>query len=180
MSLLWFASRGDSAGRLNAMDSLLLPSLFLLHVYKKGCRPFQSLSALPHAEAVAIMSKLYIEGSVFWERFKDPDGYLSFRKQVEENLRSGFVSKGGRPKAHYPICLMLGRPTWPEQVMNAATIETTDEIEVPLSTIEADQISFTYPDSMVKLQPTSCAALKSNCKQRRSGQSNFWVTLSLN
>jgi hypothetical protein len=54
------------------------------------------------------MTRLYIEGSVFWERFKDPAGYLSFRKWVEQKLRNGFIEKGGRPKSEYPIYLVLG------------------------------------------------------------------------
>ncbi len=122
---------------------------YLLHVYKKGSRPFQSLSALPREQALQLMAKLYIEGSAFWQRFKDPEGYLSFRRQVEQNLRSSFLAKGGRPKAQYPIYLVWGRPKWFDLVADAATLETTHEIRVPLSLIDKDQISFTYPDSMV-------------------------------
>lgn len=122
---------------------------YLLHVYKRGCRPFQSLSALPQQQALAIMSTLYVEGSMFWQRFKDPLGYLTFRRKVEENLRHGFVAKGGRPKEPYPIYLVLGRPKWLELVADTPTLETTSEIEIPLSIVDTDQISFTYPDSMV-------------------------------
>jgi hypothetical protein len=95
------------------------------------------------------MTRLYIEGSVFWERFKDPAGYLSFRKRVEQKLRNGFIEKGGRPKSEYPIYLVLGRPKWFETVADRATLETTAEIQVPLYILDSKRVSFTYPDSMV-------------------------------
>ncbi len=122
---------------------------YLLHVYKKGCPPFRSLSSLTQEEALAVMPELYVEGSIFWERFKDPLGYLSFRRQVEQNLRNGFIEKGGHPKMPYPIYLVLGRPKWFDLVADTPTKETTSEIKLPLSIVPPDQISFTYPDSMV-------------------------------
>jgi hypothetical protein len=95
------------------------------------------------------MKTLYVDGSVFWERFKDPLGYLTFRRQVEENLREGFIQKGGRPQDDYPIYLMLGRLKWTIDVGDAVSIATTEEIKVPLELLADDQVSFTYPDSMV-------------------------------
>lgn len=122
---------------------------FLLHIHQKGSRPFQSLSALPPQQALEMMAELYVEGSVFWERFKDPGAYLSFRKQVERKLRDGFIEKGGRPKSDYPIYLVLGRPRWFSLVADTVTLETTEELCVPLSIVDSEQVSFTYPDSMV-------------------------------
>jgi hypothetical protein len=104
---------------------------------------------LPEEQALAIMKALYVEGSVFWERFKDPAGYLSFRKQVESRMREAFIRKGGEPKEYYPIYLMLGRPVWAETAADAATLRTTEEIAIPLSILRAEEVSFTYPDSMV-------------------------------
>ena len=122
---------------------------FLLHFYRKGSRPFQSLSSVPDEQALAIMKGLFVEGSIFWERFRDPLGYLSFRKQVEKKLRNEFLLKGGKPKRDYPIYLVLGRPKWTLQSADIETTSTTDEITVPLAIIPAEDLSFTYPDSMV-------------------------------
>jgi len=121
----------------------------LIHVYKKGAPPFRTLSDLPESEAVSIMSSLYVEGSIFWERFADPSDYLGFRQQVERNLRAGFLAKGGKPKLHHPIYFMLGRPPWTIEHADPATLATTDEVELPLSIFDPEDISFTYPDSMV-------------------------------
>jgi hypothetical protein len=95
------------------------------------------------------MQKLYREGSVFWERFKDPLSYLTFRRQVEANLREKLIRKGGVPIDQYPIYLMLGRPRWTIDVADAVTVATTEEVVVPLGVIDESQVSFTYPDSMV-------------------------------
>jgi hypothetical protein len=122
---------------------------FLLHIFKKGDRPFRSLSALPDAEAVSIMQGLYVKGSVFWERFQDPLGYLSARRRVEQLLFDGFCAKSGRPQQRYPIYLVLGRPRWMARAADPVSIATTDEIQVPLDVLEECDVSFTYPDSMV-------------------------------
>ena len=122
---------------------------YLLHFYRKGSKPFQSLSSLPEEQALIIMKGLYIEGSVFWERFKDPSSYMAFRKQIEKELRNDFVSKGGRPKQDYPVYLVLGRPKWTEIAADAKTIAATAEIAIPLTVLGEEDVSFTYPDSMV-------------------------------
>jgi hypothetical protein len=88
-------------------------------------------------------------GSIFWERFEDPAGYLQLRRQVEDWLRSEFIAKGGKPRASYPIYMMLGRSTWIQTMLDATTLATTTEIQIPLSLFNECDVSFTYPDSMV-------------------------------
>ena len=121
----------------------------LIHAYKKGTSPFRSLSALSDLEALEMMKNLYIKGSLFWERFEDPAQYLRLRKQVEEWLRREFVAKGGNPQASYPIYMMLGRSKWVQTMLDATTLATTVEIQIPLSLFRECDVSFTYPDSMV-------------------------------
>ena len=122
---------------------------YLVHLYKRGTIPFQSLSALSDMDAIDLMQALYMEGSVFWERFKEPADYLQLRKQVEEWLRREFVAKGGQPRAAYPIYMAWGRSKWMETMLDATTLATTLEIQVPLSAFSERVVSFTYPDSMV-------------------------------
>ena len=121
----------------------------LIHAYKRDTEPFRSLSALPETDALSIMKGLYIEGSVFWERFRDPAQYLHLRRQVEDWLRSEFIAKGGKPQAPYPIYMALGRSKWIETMLDDITLATTLEIELPLSIFRESDVSFTYPDSMV-------------------------------
>jgi hypothetical protein len=122
---------------------------YLIHAYKRNTEPFRSLSALSDGEALDIMKALYVEGSIFWERFKDPTQYLHIRRQVEEWLRNEFIAKGGKPQTTYPIYMMLGRSKWIQTMLDATTLATTMEIQVPLSIFRESDVSFTYPDSMV-------------------------------
>ncbi len=121
----------------------------LVHLYKRGTIPFRSISALSDAEAIDTMRSLYMEGSVIWERFKDPADYLQLRRQVEEWLHQEFIAKGGRPQTCHPIYMVWGRSKWMETMVDKITLATTVEIQVPLALFREDTISFTYPDSMV-------------------------------
>lgn len=122
---------------------------YLIHLYKRGTTPFRSLSSLSDTDAIDLMQALYMEGSVFWERFKEPAGYLQLRKQVEEWLRRAFIAKGGQPQAAYPIYMAWGRSKWMQTMLDTTTLATTVEIQVPLSALSESVVSFTYPDSMV-------------------------------
>jgi hypothetical protein len=122
---------------------------YLIHAYRRGTDPFRSLSALSDMEAIQEMKDLFVEGSIFWERFKDPDQYLQTRRQVEQWLRREFIAKGGKPQASYPIYMVFGRSKWIQTMLDAATLATTVEIQVPLSIFRECGVSFTYPDSMV-------------------------------
>ena len=122
---------------------------YLVHLYKIGTKPFRTLSMLSEEDAIQIMQGLYMEGSIFWERFKDPAQCLGMRKQIEENLRQAFIAKGGIPREACPIYMALGRSRWMRTELDAVTRATTTEIEVPLSLFQGCDVSFTYPDSMV-------------------------------
>jgi hypothetical protein len=122
---------------------------YLIHYYRKGSEPFQSLSSLSDSDAIALMSSLYVQGAIFWERFKQPIEYLRVRREIENIMYQEFISKGGSPQLHYPIYTVLGRSKWTLEVADESTLETTAEKEVPLSIFNESDISFTYPDSMV-------------------------------
>lgn len=124
---------------------------YLTHIYMRGSKPFRSLSALCDEEALQIMQGLYVEGSAYWDRFKDPQDYLRARRQTERWLYQSFIAKGGRPLQIYPIYFMVGNPPWLDRVADPATIASTDKIQVPVSIFDEGDISFTYPDSMITL-----------------------------
>jgi hypothetical protein len=124
---------------------------FLTHIYLRGSEPFRSLSALCDEEALQIMRALYVEGSAYWERFKDPQDYLQARRQTERWLHQSFITKGGKPQETYPIYFVVGNPPWLDRAADAATIASTVRIQVPISIFDECDISFTYPDSMVTL-----------------------------
>ena len=123
---------------------------YLTRYYTRGAPPFQSLSALPDGEAIQIMQELYaqFEGSILFERFKDPALYLYQRKQTEQWTREQFIAKGGQPQAAYPISMVLGSSRWVEKHAPGAAA-TQAEIRIPLAILNESEVSFTYPDSMI-------------------------------
>lgn len=123
----------------------------LIHFYRIGTEPFQSLSTLSDRDAVQIMKDYYVEGSVLWERFKDPSHYMRTRRQIEHWLHQEFIAKGGAPQESYPIYMVLGRSKWLLTATDPATLTTTAEIQVPLSLFRECDISFAYPDSMISV-----------------------------
>jgi hypothetical protein len=122
---------------------------YLIHAFRKGADPFQSLSALADREAIERMAGLYIEGSILWERFKDPASYLHRRRQVESWLRQAFIAGGGAPQTPYPIYMVLGKSRWMRTMLDTATRNSTEEVHVPLALLTERDVSFTYPDSML-------------------------------
>jgi hypothetical protein len=118
----------------------------LTYYYTRDTEPFRSLSALPDAEAIEIMKAL-CNDTLFGSRFKDPVKYLNDRKETEQWVREAFIAKGGHPKAAYPIPMVLGASPW--LARQSPIPEAHGEIRIPLSTFDNDDVSFTYPDSMV-------------------------------
>jgi hypothetical protein len=99
------------------------------------------------------MEALYVEfeGSVVFERFKNPVQYLHNRRQTEQWVREAFIAKGGQPQATYPICMVLGASKWIEKHAPDPDPDAHGEIRIPLSAFQEGDVSFTYPDSMISL-----------------------------
>jgi hypothetical protein len=119
--------------------------VLLNHYYHQNDRPFQSLSALTDRAALAVIANLQQRQGSVYRRFKDPDNYLKLRRETEQWLRTEFINKGGKPVASYPQYFTLGRAAWIE----LGYAGNFDRIQIPLTVFHAEQISFTYPDSMV-------------------------------
>lgn len=122
---------------------------FLTYYYKRGTVPFRSLSALTDEQAVLIMQGLY-DDTPYGARFKDPEGYLRFRRQTERWVREQFIAKGGQPRESYPIPMVLGSSHW--MIKHAPDPSEHAEIRIPLSVFTKADISFTYPDSMISFE----------------------------
>lgn len=122
----------------------------LTYYYTRGTPPFRSLSALPPDEAIKIMQDLYIknEESILFERFREPQQYLERRRQTEQWVREQFIAKGGRPQEAYPISMVLGNSRWVEKHAPGA-LDTQSDMRIPLSILNEEEVSFTYPDSMI-------------------------------
>lgn len=119
---------------------------YLTYYYNIDNEPFQCISDLPEEEAIKIMNRL-CDDTPYGERFKNPIQYLKSRKDTEAWVRKAFIAIGGRPKDKVPISMVLGSSQW--LVAAAPSPEKHGEIHIPLSLFTANDISFTYPDSMI-------------------------------
>lgn len=73
---------------------------------------------------------------------------LGNRLETEQWLRETFIEKGGKPKASYPFYAVLGSAEWIEH--NALSEGfAVNLLRVPISLFREEDISFTFPDSMV-------------------------------
>jgi len=118
---------------------------FLTHYYKTGEPPFRSLSALADSEALRIASEFRNETALVYRRFKKYEKYWSKRRETEQWLRNEFIKKGGQPKTEYPHYMVLGESSYIHEGYEGKC----SEIRIPLSAFNKQEISFTYPDSMV-------------------------------
>jgi hypothetical protein len=117
----------------------------LTHYYHKSDRPFQSLSSLSDAAALNVIASLQERTGAVYRRFGNPAQYLRDRRATESWLRAEFIAKGGQPQTLYPQYLTLGKSAWIEDGFD----EQSNSIQLPISDLYADRVSFTYSDSMV-------------------------------
>ena len=113
----------------------MLPT-FLTHYYHDA--PFQSITDLPTGEIVRVVSKLNAQRSVP-RRLMRPI-YFMERRRYESKMREQFLAKGGKPCRRNPLYLVLGESDIWER-------EHPQKIQVPLSEVPSELISFTYTDS---------------------------------
>ncbi len=96
------------------------------------------------------MQNLYVEGSTnVGAQFKDPQ--LPPRPAANRSLVAGRIYRQGQGtrKHPYPIYMVFGRTRWLDLNADPVTLATTAEMDIPISLFTAQDISFTYPDSMI-------------------------------
>ena len=119
--------------------------MILTHYHHQNDPPFQNLSALTEAEALAVIISLRDRAGAVYRRFNDPANYLQQRRATETWVKQEFIKKGGKPQSAYPHYFVVGRSTWIAAGYNGQS----RQVQMPVTTFKAAQISFTYPDSMI-------------------------------
>ncbi|MEM7773630.1 MAG: hypothetical protein AAF327_24380 [Cyanobacteria bacterium P01_A01_bin.37] len=119
--------------------------MMLTHYHHEDDAPFQTLSALSNEDALNVISKLSDRAGLVYRRFREPEQYLKQRREAESWVRQSFINKGGKPVSAYPHYLVVERATWIEEGYNGHS----RAIQFPVSAFQPEQVSFTYPDSMI-------------------------------
>ncbi|KNY27339.1 hypothetical protein [Pseudobacteroides cellulosolvens] len=124
---------------------------YIVHYFRSGTQPFNSLTDLDDEAATKLMNELYVKDSLLWERFSNPKQYLDARRGTEKWLLDEFIKKGGNPLLERPIYFVLGGSIWFNENETDENKKLTSQIQIPLEIFDETEISFTYPDSMLTL-----------------------------
>jgi hypothetical protein len=119
--------------------------MMLTHYHHQDEPPFQNLSALSATEALRVIERLRHRSGAVYRRFRDPVQYLAQRRSTERWLREAFIQQGGRPQSAYPHYFVVGRSSWIE----AGFEGEYGMVQLPIEAFSVEQVSFTYPDSMI-------------------------------
>jgi hypothetical protein len=119
--------------------------MLLTHYHHKNDDPFQNLSSLTDEEALSVISNLRDREGLVYHRFRNPEEYLKQRRETENWVRQEFIKKGGQPASVYPHYFVIERARWIEAGYNGESLA----LQFPVSAFQPEQVSFTYPDSMI-------------------------------
>lgn len=118
----------------------------LYHYFDRERGPFRSLTALPYAQARAVLLA---------KQARDPrsvnlriDWYLSRRYADEKTVRDRFIAIGGKPVRSAPVYCTLG----PNENMKT-WFDNAGCIRMPVSAFDPDTVSFTYGDMFAVFNP---------------------------
>lgn len=122
-------------------------SKFATHYYLPEVGPFRSLSELSAGSEDPVFLNLLTRHE------RDPGyrrrygrNYIAVRREVEVRLRELFIARGGKPRRRHPFYLVLGESPWFRD-LNA----DHRELRIPLSQLDPEVTSLTFPDSFVAL-----------------------------
>jgi hypothetical protein len=126
-------------------------NLYITNYCDKKCSPLSSITRLPIKEAYSLAKKLSqytCTSFTSFSRFsdKDFDGYYKKRIRTEKWLYNSFIALGGKPKNAQPLYFVLGESTYLNN-----WFENGIKTKLLLSDIDSADISFTFGDSMSKM-----------------------------
>ena len=129
----------------------MIEDLYITNYCDKRCSPMSSITRLPIKDAYSQAEKLsQYTGTSFtsFSRFRDKDfdGYYKKRIRTEEWLYNSFIALGGKPKNIQPLYFVLGESRYLND-----WFENGIKTKLLLSDIDSADISFTYGDSMSKM-----------------------------
>jgi hypothetical protein len=121
--------------------------LYIVNYCNPNCTPLQSITRLPEVEAFALAKKLseQYKGEAFY-RLVDFVNYYPRRIRTEKWLYDWFIKLGGVPETEHPLYFVLQRSDYLYEWFDRGEIT-----RLPLNSIDAKHISFTFGDSNSKM-----------------------------
>lgn len=124
-----------------------MQALYIIHYCHPSCTPLQSITRLPEQEAYEKAKALSDQnkGDAFG-RFADFHNYYPKRIRTEKWLYHHFVAIGGKPETEHPLYFVLQGSDYLE-----SWFANGKATALPLFSISSEHISFTFGDSMAKM-----------------------------
>ena len=124
-----------------------MQELYIVNYCNPNCTSLQSITRLPEIEAFALGKELSKQnkGEAFY-RFADFSNYYPRRIRTEKWLYDWFITIGGEPETEHPLYFVLQRSDYLNEWFDRGEIT-----RLPLNGIRAKHISFTFGDSMAKM-----------------------------
>jgi hypothetical protein len=119
---------------------------FLTRYFPLGEDPFVSLNDFPLDKANKIKNEHCIKNNI--GDFYATDEYLIHRLEIEKWIYNQLLLKGGNPGNNVPIYMCLGESPKSKYDVRGDIQKNSMEIKIPLSFLDLNTITFTYPDSM--------------------------------
>jgi hypothetical protein len=121
--------------------------LYIVNYCHPDCPPLSSITRLPEAEAYAMAEALSSKHKgTSIGRFTDFINYYPRRIRTEKWLYDRFVELGGEPATEHPLYFVLHGSDYLNEWFDKGKA-----IKLPLAGIDSKHISFTFGDSMTKM-----------------------------
>lgn len=120
-------------------------ALYLVNYCHKNCEPLQNIMRLPKDQAFSLAAR-FAEANpntTAFGRFADFQCYYPERLEIDRKLYRRFMELGGRPLEEHPLSFVLQGSEMLDRWFGYGVVT-----RVPLETVPASQLSFTYGDSM--------------------------------
>jgi len=123
---------------------------FLTRYYSCGDDPFISLNDLPFERANKVKMEHCIKNNI--GDFYAEDDYLIHRREIEKWIYNQLLIKNGNPSNTVPVYMCLGESPKGKYDIRLDIQKNSLEIKIPLSGLDLNTITFTYPDSMYEFE----------------------------
>lgn len=119
---------------------------FITHYHLPDRLPFLNLSELDDDRLAPVLAGLGDVAADGRSERRFGPRYMSLRRATERLLRQRFVERGGAPVRESPHYFVLGESAWFRGLYRDAA-----EVRIPIAGLPSEQVSFTYPDSVVSM-----------------------------
>lgn len=122
-----------------------IDGLYIVNYCHRNCVPLKNIMWLTKEQAFELAYKMAAENreTTAFYRFADFENYYYERLETDKLLYERFLELGGQPEICHPLSFVLSGSEFLDKWFDNGTAT-----KIPLNSIPAECISFTYGDSM--------------------------------